>query len=138
MFNAGGYVNHGLYFENLAPPKSANATFSPDSVLGKAITDSFGTLDQLKKAVNQTTAALQGSGWVWVGFDTHIQRLVVASTADQVTLTTMEPILAFDIWEHAYYLQYFNQRYEYLSQLWSVVNFHEAENRLIKARDKSN
>ena len=72
--------------------------------LKQAIDKDFGSLDKLKEHFNKTTAAIQGSGWGWVGFNPLNQRIEVVTTKDQDPLTTHHPLIGVDVWEHAYYL----------------------------------
>lgn len=83
-----------LFFNNLAPPKSAATKVSADSVFEKMVKQQYGSFAKLEVAVNKTAAALQGAGWVWVGYNTVSKALEVSSTANQDTLLTAEPILA--------------------------------------------
>lgn len=77
--------------------------------------------------INAEGAALQGSGWVWLGLDKESKKLVVDTTANQDPLVTkganLVPLLGIDVWEHAYYLQYKNVRPDYLKNIWKVINW---------------
>ncbi|XP_073281593.1 superoxide dismutase [Mn], mitochondrial-like, partial [Primulina huaijiensis] len=80
--------------------------------------------------MNAEGAAVQGSGWVWLGLDKELKRLVVDTTVNQDTLGTkgsnLVPLLGIDVWEHAYYLQYKNARPDYLKNIWNVMNWRYA------------
>eukprot|EP00889_Picochlorum_renovo_P001718 jgi/Picre1/28748/NNA_004147.t1 len=85
---------------------------------------------------NGKTAAVQGSGWGWLGYNTESDKLVVATTANQDPLqatTGLIPLLGIDVWEHAYYLQYKNVRPDYLKEIWKVVNWNNVADRLKNA-----
>ncbi|WP_395144430.1 superoxide dismutase [Armatimonas sp.] len=124
--NAGGHVNHSLFWE-LLTPGSASA---PTGALAEAISATFGSLDALKEAVNKAGATRFGSGWAWLVTDSD-GKLSVVSTANQdtplmgiaVAGCTGTPILGIDVWEHAYYIDYRNARPKYLEAIWSVVNW---------------
>lgn len=135
-FNGGGHLNHSLFWKNLAPQKEGGGELK-DGPLKQAIEKDFGGLDKLKEHFNKTTAAIQGSGWGWVGYNSFNQRLEVVTAKDQDPLTSHYPIIGVDVWEHAYYLQYQNLRPKYLEAIWSVVNFQEAEKRFQEAQKKA-
>ncbi|KDR65376.1 hypothetical protein GALMADRAFT_81946, partial [Galerina marginata CBS 339.88] len=136
-FNGGGHVNHSLFWKNLAS-SAANGGVLPDGPLKTAIDQSFGCLDALKKEFNATTAAIQGSGWGWLGVDPSTKCLAITTTANQDPLLSLVPIIGVDIWEHAFYLQYKNVKADYLSAIWNVINFEEAELQYCKAVGSSN
>ena len=81
-----------------------------DGALKSAIEKDFGSVDKLKEHFNKTTAAVQGSGWGWLGYSPLTQKLEVVTTKDQDPLISHAPVLGVDVWEHAYYLQYKNLR----------------------------
>ncbi|CAL5404737.1 unnamed protein product [Camellia sinensis] len=99
----------------------------PKGSLGWAIDTNFGSLEALIQKMNAEGAALQGSGWVWLGVDKELKKLVVETTANQDPLVTkgpsLVPLLGLDVWEHAYYLQYKNVRPDYLKNIWKVVSW---------------
>jgi len=135
-FNGGGHINHSLFWKNLAPSatvgKGHGGTLK-DGPLKKAIIDAFGSLENLTKEFNTTTAGIQGSGWGWLGLNPSTKRLEVVTTANQDPLLSHVPIIGVDIWEHAFYLQYLNVKADYLNAIWHVINFEEAEQRLMEA-----
>jgi len=133
-FNGGGHINHSLFWKNLAPAASehkGNGGTLKDGPLKDAIVASFGSLENLKKEFNTATAGIQGSGWGWLGWNASGKRLEIVTTANQDPLLTHVPIIGVDIWEHAFYLQYLNVKVDYLNAIWSVINFEEAEKRLL-------
>ncbi|KAF2583726.1 hypothetical protein F2Q70_00037521 [Brassica cretica] len=125
-FNGGGHVNHSIFWKNLAPVKEGGGE-PPKGALGGAIDTHFGSLEGLVKKMSAEGAALQGSGWVWLGLDKELKQLVVDTTANQDPLVTkggsLVPLVGIDVWEHAYYLQYKNVRPEYLKNVWKVINW---------------
>ncbi|KAL3732458.1 hypothetical protein ACJRO7_029173 [Eucalyptus globulus] len=99
----------------------------PKGSLGWAIDNNFGSVDALVQKMNAEGAALQGSGWVWLGVDKELKKLVVETTSNQDPLVTkgpsLVPLIGIDVWEHAYYLQYKNVRPDYLKNIWKVINW---------------
>ncbi|KAI0650979.1 manganese superoxide dismutase [Trametes meyenii] len=131
-FNGGGHINHSLFWKNLAPESQGGGKLEAGP-LKDAIVADFGSVDAFKKKVNAATAAIQGSGWGWVGYNTETKKLEVVTTANQDPLLTHVPIVGIDIWEHAFYLQYHNVKADYLTAIWNVINFKEAERRFVEA-----
>jgi len=131
-FNGGGHINHSLFWKNLAPAKSPQSTFK-NGPLKEAIDRDFGSVDIFIKEFNTTTAGIQGSGWGWLGYSAKTQKLEIVTTANQDPLLSHTPIIGVDIWEHAFYLQYKNVKVDYLSAIWNVINFDEAEKRYVDA-----
>ncbi|KAJ7542081.1 hypothetical protein O6H91_10G090500 [Diphasiastrum complanatum] len=129
-FNGGGHINHSIFFKNLAPPSDGGGA-PPEGQLATAIQDQFGSLDHLISKMNAEGAAVFGSGWVWLGLNKELRRLVVETTKNQNPLITkgLMPLLGIDVWEHAYYLQYKNARPDYLKNIWKVINWKDVKER---------
>ncbi|KAJ3024452.1 Superoxide dismutase [Mn], mitochondrial, partial [Rhizophlyctis rosea] len=119
-FNGGGHINHSIFWTNLAPAKSVEP---PKGALLNAITKQYGSLEQFQKTFNTQAAAVQGSGWGWLGYNKTTKALEIATTPNQDPLLHLTPLLGVDVWEHAYYLQYKNVRPDYLQAIWNVVNW---------------
>jgi len=135
-FNGGGHINHSLFWKNLAGSAAegkGNGGQLKPGPLKDAIDQAFGSLDNLKKTFNASTAAIQGSGWGWLGLNPQTKLLEITTTANQDPLLTHAPIIGVDIWEHAFYLQYLNVKVDYLNAIWNVINFDEAEARYKEA-----
>ena len=117
--NAGGHANHSLFWEIMSPDGGGN----PSSTLADAINDTFDSVDELKKLMNDTGVKRFGSGWSWLVYDGT--GLAVYSTANQDSPISNSdvPLLGIDVWEHAYYLKYQNRRPDYLEAWWNVVNW---------------
>lgn len=121
--NGGGYYNHCLFWENLSPQPTE---MSAD--LTACIERCFGSVDNMKEAFNKAAATRFGSGWAWL-CRKEDGSLDVCSTANQDNPLMPgigcggRPILALDVWEHAYYLHYQNRRPDYIKAFWSVVNW---------------
>ncbi|KAH7882106.1 manganese superoxide dismutase [Phlebopus sp. FC_14] len=131
-FNGGGHINHSLFWKNLSPTSEHGGKLA-DGPLKKALERDFGSVEDFKKKFNTTTAAIQGSGWGWLGYNPTTKKLEITTTANQDPLISHVPILGVDIWEHAFYLQYYNVKADYLSAIWNVINFKEAEHRFVEA-----
>ncbi|KIM74398.1 hypothetical protein PILCRDRAFT_828234 [Piloderma croceum F 1598] len=132
-FNGGGHINHSLFWTNLAPASNPTTSFSSAPQLSKAIEGTFGSFEAFKKSFNTKTAAVQGSGWGWLGYNAATKKLEIVTTANQDPLLSHTPIIGVDIWEHAFYLQYKNVKPDYLNAIWNVINFEEAERRYVDA-----
>ncbi|KAK3807025.1 MAG: manganese superoxide dismutase [Benniella sp.] len=133
-FNGGGHINHTLFWENLAPKGKGG---KPSGELLKEIEKTWGSLDKFIEKFNAQTAAVQGSGWGWLGYNKEFKRLEIATTANQDPLkatTGLVPLLGVDVWEHAYYLQYKNVRPDYLKAVWEVINWDTVSERFSKNR----
>ncbi|KAK0536007.1 Superoxide dismutase [Mn], mitochondrial [Tilletia horrida] len=133
-FNGGGHLNHTLFWANLAPKNQDGGTLHSDGELAKAIERDFGSLDKLKEKFNAQLAAIQGSGWGWLGYNGTTGKLDIVTTANQDPLLSHTPLIGIDAWEHAYYLQYKNVKVDYFKAIWDVINFKEAERRLKAAQ----
>ncbi|KAH8111684.1 Mn superoxide dismutase [Phellopilus nigrolimitatus] len=131
-FNGGGHINHSLFWKNLAPASEGGGQLA-DGPLKHALERDFGSVENFKKELNTKTAAVQGSGWGWLGYNKGNGKLEVVTTQNQDPLLSHVPVIGIDIWEHAFYLQYKNVKPDYLNAIWNVVNFKEAEQRFIKA-----
>ena len=130
-FNGGGHINHSIFWEILGPKSEAK----PTGNLLKAIEKDFGSLEKLQEKFNAQTAAIQGSGWGWLGLHKESKKLQIATCLNQDPLSTqgLIPIFGVDVWEHAYYLQYKNVRPDYVKAIWQVFNWKKIEERFEKA-----
>ena len=128
--NGGGHANHTLFWEIMGPDGGGE----PAGELADAITGTFGSLDDLKAAVNDAGVKRFGSGWTWLVWDGT--GLVVKSTPNQDTpvMDDETPVLGIDVWEHAYYLNYQNRRPDYLEAWWNVVDWEAVAARFEAAR----
>ena len=123
--NHGGGVYNHTFFWNVMNIKGGG---EPVGKSGKAIKDAFGTLDAFKDKLSTSARSRFGSGWAWLSLDKS-GALIVSSTANQDNPMSggLSPILGLDVWEHAYYLQYFNRRTDYISAWWNIVNWEQVE-----------
>ncbi|MBR5432934.1 MAG: superoxide dismutase [Bacteroidales bacterium] len=124
--NAGQILNHNLYFEQFAKaPKSV-----PMGKLADAITRDFGSFDAFKDEFQKKGATLFGSGWVWLSADKNGKLVITQETnASNPIQQGLRPLLTFDVWEHAYYLDYQNRRPDHLAALWQIVDWSVVEKR---------
>ena len=125
--NAGQILNHNLYFEALRAPQQDNP---PTGMLAEAIGKRFGSFEAFQKEFAQKGATLFGSGWVWLSADTDGQLVITQEPNAQNPVTKgLTPLLTFDVWEHAYYVDYQNRRADHLAAMWQVVNWDVVEQR---------
>jgi Fe-Mn family superoxide dismutase len=125
--NAGQILNHNLYFEQFGAPVSGDA---PRGALAAQIAKQWGSLEAFQTEFVAKGAGLFGSGWVWLQADAS-GALTIAqyAGADNPVAHGFKPLLTFDVWEHAYYLDYQNRRPDYLKALWPLVNWRIIEER---------
>ena len=125
--NAGQILNHNLYFEQYRAPKADNA---PTGKLAEAIVRDFGSFEAFKEAFQKGGATLFGSGWVWLSADKDGKLVITQETnAANPIQKGLKPLLTFDVWEHAYYLDYQNRRPDHLAALWKIVDWNVIEKR---------
>lgn len=134
--NAGGHYNHSLFWTLMAPVGQGG---EPSAALAAAIDERFGSMDRFRTGFAEAAGRGFGSGWAWLVV-TPEGSLAITTTANQdnplmdVVAERGEPVLALDVWEHAYYLKYQNQRAAYVQAWWPVVNWSEANRRFQAAR----
>ena len=128
--NAGQILNHNLYFEALRAPRSENR---PEGKIAEAIAQQFGSFEAFQKEFLQKGATLFGSGWVWLSKDKDGKLVITQEPNAQNPVTKgLVPLLTFDVWEHAYYVDYQNRRADHLAALWQIVNWDVVEQRYCK------
>ena len=125
--NAGQILNHNLYFEQFAAPKADN---KPTGKLAEAIDNQFDSFEAFKDEFQKKGATLFGSGWVWLSTDKDGKLVITQETnAANPIQRGFKPLLTFDVWEHAYYLDYQNRRPDHLAALWQIINWEVIEKR---------
>jgi len=126
--NGGGHANHSLFWQIMRPNQKSH----PNDKLSSAIETQFGSFDSFKTEFSQRGVARFGSGWVFLVVNSE-NELSIVDTANQDTPVSdgLRPILALDVWEHAYYLKYKNLRKDYIDAWWNVVNW-ESVSMLLK------
>lgn len=128
--NAGQILNHELYFGQFAAPKENN---QPTGKVAEAIVRDFGSFEAFKEEFEKKGTTLFGSGWVWLSADADGKLVITQETnAANPVQRGLTPLLTFDVWEHAYYLDYQNRRPAHLAALWQIMNWNEVERRYIE------
>jgi superoxide dismutase, Fe-Mn family len=134
--NGGGHANHSLFWQLMAPGKGG----APSGAIGDAINSTFGGYDKFREEFQKAAVTRFGSGWAWLAVDGG--KLAIGSTANQdsplmgkaVAGISGAPVLALDVWEHAYYLLYQNRRPDYVAAWWNVINWDKVNELLAKAK----
>ncbi len=129
MFNnAGQVLNHTMYFEQFAAMRENN---KPEAKLLSLIERDFGSFDAFKTEFAQKGVGLFGSGWVWLSLNADGKLVITQEpNAENPVRKGLKPLLTFDVWEHAYYLDYQNRRADHLAALWSIIDWKVIEGRL--------
>lgn len=117
--NGGGYLNHKLFWEIMAPGGAS----APAGDLADAIASAFGSFDEMKSTLSSAAGGRFGSGWGWLVVSNGALKVYSTANQDSPIMDGDTPILGVDVWEHAYYLHYQNRRPDYLSAWWNVVNW---------------
>ena len=126
--NAGQTLNHALYFTQFMPAKADN---QPTGTLLELINRDFGSFDTFKEQFTQAALTLFGSGWAWLA-QQQDGRLVIRkeSNAGNPLRNNETPLLGIDVWEHAYYIDYFNRRADHVQAIWQIINWQVVADRL--------
>ena len=131
--NAGGHWNHTFFWQIMAAPMGA----MPTGKLAEAINATFGSFDKMKEEFTKAAMTRFGSGWAWLMVSDG--KLAIASTPNQdnplmdIAEKKGTPLLALDVWEHAYYLKYQNKRADYVTAFWNVINWAKVSENFEKA-----
>ena len=126
--NAGQILNHNLYFTQFRAPQAEN---TPTGKIAEAINQQFGSFEAFKEVFVKKGATLFGSGWVWLSADRDGKLVITQEQNAGNPLTKgLTPLLTFDVWEHAYYLDYQNRRPDHLAALWLLIDWDEVNRRL--------
>ena len=126
--NAGQVLNHQLFFEQLTPAQNAKR---PSGEFLFLIEQSFGSLDNMIEQLDKAASTFFGSGWTFLAMN-EVGELKILSlpNGDNPLRYNLKPILAIDVWEHAYYLDYQNRRKDYLNNFWLLINWHLVSSRV--------
>ncbi len=124
--NGGGYVNHKLFWDIMAPGKGG----TPTGAVADAINASFGSFDTFKEQLSNAAATQFGSGWAWLSVNNGKLEVTGTANQDSPLMAGATPILGIDVWEHAYYLNYQNRRPDYIAAFWNVINWDAVAARL--------
>lgn len=126
--NAGQVLNHTLYFLQFTPQPEQN---QPTGKLAEAIQRDFGNFENFKDEMTQAATSLFGSGWAWLAMNKDGKLVIVKEPNGSNPIRQgMKPLLGFDVWEHAYYLDYQNRRTDHLANLWKIIDWKVVENRM--------
>ena len=126
--NAGQVLNHTLYFLQFTPKQTQK---EPSGKLAEAIERDYGNFNNFKKEMNAASASLFGSGWVWLAMDSKgTLHIIKEANGGNPLRKGMKPLLGFDVWEHAYYLDYQNRRADHIAQLWDIIDWPAIEKRM--------
>jgi Fe-Mn family superoxide dismutase len=124
--NAAQIWNHNFYFLTFTPEKGT----LPNGKLSKAIDEAFGSFENFKTEFNKAAVSIFGSGWAWLVKDANGKLSITKeSNAGNPMTQGLTPLLTFDVWEHAYYIDYQNRRADYLAALWELVDWNVVSER---------
>ena len=132
--SAGGHYNHSLFWQMMTPKKGTGQ--EPLGTLMSKIQNTFGDLKTFKEQFGQAAAKIFGSGWEWLVWDNEEVKIMSTSNQDCPLTQGKIPLLCLDVWEHAYYLQYYNRRADYIEAWWNIVNWDDVARRLDKSMKK--
>jgi len=129
-FNIGGHLLHSLFWENLAP--SGKGGGKPGEALGDTIEKEFGSFDRFRKEFTQAAASVEGSGWAALTFCRQTDRPIMMQVEKHNTnvYPMFRILMVLDVFEHAYYLDYKNDRAKFIEAFWNIVNWDEVNKRL--------
>ena len=132
-FNIGGHKLHSIFWNNMAPAGNKGGG-TPGGKLADQMTADFGSYDKFKAQFSDAAKAVEGSGWALLCYDPELGQLVMTQVEKQnfMHLPELHILLGIDVWEHAYYLQYMNDRAKYVEAWWNVVNWSDVDHRLSK------
>lgn len=137
---AGGYLNHKLFFSMLRRPTATGKENQPTGVLLEAINKAFESFEKFQDLFSLAAKNLFGSGWVWMYIDGQTKQLVINYTANQDNPIMFNKnhivILGIDCWEHAYYPVYENRRAEYIENFWRIINWSHVSDLFIEGQRK--
>jgi len=133
-FHFGGHILHSIFWPNMASPGKGGGT--PGGAVGDKIKADFGGFDKFKQQFGDAAKAVEGSGWALLLYDNTTDQLVLTQIEKQnfMHLAQLPILLGIDVWEHAYYLQYKNDRGAYVDKWWDVVNWSDVDQRFTKAK----
>ncbi len=130
--NGGGFYNHSLFWDILSKDKPFNET----SEIGQEVLKKFGSFENFKEQLSNAAATQFGSGWAWLVYDKTLRQVEIMKTSNQDSPLSLGkiPLLGIDVWEHAYYLKYQNQRLKYIEAFFNVINWDKVEENFVQQR----
>jgi len=133
LFHGGGHINHTLFWENLIGEQNGGGELK-EGPLKDAIEKEFTSFSHFVELFTAKAAVVQGSGWAFLVYDKELKRLEIITTQNHELVSSKKasyiPLLCIDVWEHAYYLQYKNDRLSFLKNIWKIINFGCVQTRL--------
>ncbi len=129
-FNIGGHLLHSLFWENLAPPSKGGG--KPDGTLGDIIEKEFGSFERFQKEFSQAALSVEGSGWAALTFCAQTGRPIIMQIEKHNinVYPTFQILMVLDVFEHAYYIDYKNERAKFIEAFWKIVNWEKVNERL--------
>ncbi|MBI2042558.1 MAG: superoxide dismutase [Candidatus Nealsonbacteria bacterium] len=135
-FHVGGHILHSLFWQNLAPAdlpaQAGGGGKMPNGKLADIITEEFGGLERFKQEFTQAAASIEGSGWAALTLDKQTNRPVIMQVEKHNLnmYPNFKLLMVFDFWEHAYYIDYKNEKAKFIEAFWNIVNWEEVAKRL--------
>ncbi|PUA31820.1 MAG: superoxide dismutase [Zestosphaera tikiterensis] len=131
-FNIGGHILHSIFWANMAPPGKGGGT--PGGLIGDRIVENFGSFERFKQEFTEAALSVEGSGWAALTYCRGTDRLIIMQVEkhNMNVYPAFQILMVVDVFEHAYYIDYKNDRKKYLENWWNLVNWGEVENRLSK------
>jgi Fe-Mn family superoxide dismutase len=127
--NAGQVLNHQLFFEQLTPARNAKR---PSGEFLFLIEQSFGSVEKMVEQLDKAASSFFGSGWTFLAMDDGGElKILSLPNGDNPLRYNLKPLLAIDVWEHGYYLDYQNRKKDYLKNLWLLINWHVVSERVV-------
>jgi Fe-Mn family superoxide dismutase len=128
-FNIGGHILHSLFWNNLVPYGKGG---TPSAILNEIISSEFGSFERFKKEFTQAAVSVEGSGWAALAFCRQTKRPIIMQIEKHNTnvYPMFRILMVLDLWEHAYYLDYKNDRAKFVENFWNIINWNEVSHRL--------
>ena len=130
-FQIGGHMLHSLFWENIAPPGKGGGE-NPSKTIAKVINDEFGSFGRFKKIFSQASVTAEGSQWIALTFNKKTNRpdIIQVDRFNTNIYSMCRILMVLDVWEHAYNIDYKNDRDKFIEAFWGIVNWHEVNNRV--------
>ncbi|MEM3403118.1 MAG: superoxide dismutase [Nitrososphaeria archaeon] len=128
-FNISGHFLHSMFWNNLAPPGKGGG--NPSGKIAEVINNEFGSFERFKKEFNQAAVSVEGSGWAVLVFEKEVKKpMIMQVEKHNMNVYPGWKLLVLDVFEHAYYIDYKNERARFVEAFWNIVNWEEVNNRL--------
>jgi Fe-Mn family superoxide dismutase len=126
----GGVFNHNFFW----PILKKDSQFDPDSEIGKEIISTFESFEKFKEQFSNSAMHLFGSGWAWLVLENNKLKIIQTKNQDSPISKNQIPLIALDVWEHAYYLKYQSNRTEYIKNFWEIINWKKVNELFLEAK----